>query len=181
MDVELSPRLVALRSGDAMRQLEVLYELRDGEDATLLPELLMVTQAETDSQVRREVVELLSDVRSRALVAAMGEALRAGDEGPHLPLLVSICWMNSMDFSPILDELLELVSHNDLQVQVEAVTSVELALERSPLKKLREGIAVLKKRLQRVEGREAKALVKEMINTLEQHAMQRPGQEDMAQ
>ena len=89
MDVELSPRLVALRSGDAMRQLEVLYELRDGEDATLLPELLkMVTQAETDSQVRREVVELLSDVRSRALVAAMGEALRAGGEGPPLPLLV---------------------------------------------------------------------------------------------
>lgn len=179
MDVELSPRLVALRSGDAMRQLEVLYELRDGEDATLLPELLkMVTQAETDSQVRREVVELLSDVRSRALVAAMGEALRAGGEGPHLPLLVSICWMNSMDFSPILDELLELVSHSDLQVQVEAVTSVELALERSSLKKLREGIAVLKKRLQRVEGREAKALVKEMINTLEQHAMQRSGREE---
>ena len=83
-----------------------------------------------------------------------------------------------MDFSPILDELLELVSHSDLQVQVEAVTSVELALERSPLKKLREGIAVLKKRLQRVEGREAKALVKEMINTLEQHAMQRSGREE---
>ena len=83
-----------------------------------------------------------------------------------------------MDFSPILDELLELVSHSDLQVQVEAVTSVELALERSSLKKLREGIAVLKKRLQRVEGREAKALVKEMINTLEQHAMQRSGREE---
>lgn len=174
MKVELSPRLVELRSGDAVRQLEALRALREDDDATLLTELLqMVTRTTTDPQVRQETVELLADVHSRALVKAMGEALAACREQDYLPELVSICWMNRMDFSPILQHLLALVSHADLRVQVEAVTSVELALEHCSLAQMRSGIADLKARLRRIEGRDAKALVQEMINTLERDAAQR--------
>lgn len=174
MKVELSPRLIELRSGDAVRQLEALRALREDNDATLLAELLqMVTRSTTDPQVRQETVELLADVRSRALVKAMGDALAACHETAYLPELVSICWMNRMDFSPILQELLALVSHSDLRVQVEAVTSIELALEHCTVAQMRSGVAELKRRLKRIDGREARALVQEMINTLERDAAQR--------
>lgn len=174
MEVKLSPRMVALRSGDAIKQLEVLRSLRDDDDDTLLNELLlMVTRESTDEQVRQEVVELLADVRSRALVSAMGDALRTGGDSTYLPALVSICWMNRMDFSPILNELLALVSHSDLRVQVEAITSVELALEHCTVDRIRLGVSDLKMRLKKLKGREARALVNEMINTLERDAAQR--------
>lgn len=174
MDVKLSPRLIELRSGDAVRQLEVLRALRDDDDATLLGELLqLVTRETTDPQVRQETIELLADVRTRELVRAMGGALASCGETDYLPELVSICWMNRMDFSPILRELLALVSHSDLRVQVEAVTSVELALEHSTVEQIRGGVADLKARLKRLEGREAKALVQETINSLERYAAQR--------
>lgn len=174
MEVKLSPRMVALRSGDAIKQLEVLRSLRDDDDDTLLNELLlMVTRESTDEQVRQEVVELLADVRSRTLVSAMGDALRTGGDSAYLPALVSICWMNRMDFSPILNELLALVSHSDLRVQVEAITSVELALEHCTVDQIRLGVANLKMRLKKLKGREARALVNEMINTLERDAAQR--------
>lgn len=174
MEVELSPRLLALRSGDSLRQMEVLRELREGDDATLLAELLrMVTRESTDSIVRQEVVELLSDVRSRLLVKAMGEALRESRDSVYLPELVSICWMNRMDFSPILGDLLAMVSHSDLRVQVEAITSVELVMGHCGAAQLRSGVAELKDRLKKMESREAKALVQEMISTLENGALQR--------
>lgn len=174
MEVKLSPRMVALRSGDAIKQLEVLRSLRDDDDDTLLNELLlMVTRESTDEQVRQEVVELLADVRSRTLVSAMGDALRIGGDSAYLPALVSICWMNRMDFSPILNELLALVSHSDLRVQVEAITSVELALGHCTVDQIRRGVTDLKVRLKELKGREARALVNEMINTLERDAAQR--------
>lgn len=177
-ELHLSEYLVALRSGEPARQLETLRALREEPDQALGNAILdIIALEETHPSVRQEALVLLCDAQAHSLIAALSEALNRHINSLYLPEMVSICWQNHLDFTPLLPQLISLVSHPDPRVQIEAVTAVEINLEMAETHVIQEGLQLLKTLCQTVENRETRALIRETITLLTSTLQQRANDE----
>ncbi|PID90556.1 MAG: hypothetical protein CSA97_02305 [Bacteroidetes bacterium] len=121
----------ALQSGIPEMQLGAIAKVREGEDPEhIAPLLETFCLLQTEEEVRHEILRLLVDAKYTALIPAIEQRLIEGKLPAELQAsLISICWQNSMDFSPLIGYFTEQLASPSLQVVVESVTALEVAME----------------------------------------------------
>lgn len=159
----------ALAGDDVVAQRELLRGVRGLPPVEVLPVLLEAYVCEaTDAAVCREILALLADLHSEALIAALGEALAGELPSAKRAGLLSICWQNRMDFSPLIPQMLESLVCEDLLVVNEAVTSLELALEHASLEMVRSTLRSLREMEREELPKESVLFIREGITSVAQ-------------
>lgn len=161
----LDNHLAALRGMDRGKQQAALRALAEAPDLQQGPQLLaLLVEPDIATGIQKELFHLLINAKVSSLVSAVGAALAEAKTPQTLQLLLQLCWQSPLDFSPLLPQLVPLLTHEDLQVQIEAVTSVRYALDRCPAQLLNEVIAQLTAlRKQKLE-KTTDALLAETLN-----------------
>ena len=131
----------------------------------LFEDLLYLLSTTQDPELTRQILDLLIDARSSLLVDAIGNALKAENlPTEYLAQLLSLCWQSLLDFSPILPQLIPYLRHPDLQVVIEAVTSVEIALDHASKQVLQDTIPTFKYYLaQEKQSAEGRRFLEELL------------------
>lgn len=153
-----------LLANDIEEQLGALATIQEYELDELLVEVITLLQNNNET-LRKKITDFLIDIHSSALVTHMQEALKRSYADQTLALIISICWMSPLDFSPIISVLLPFIVHSDLQVVIETITSLEIAFEHASRKQLEAALKQLKE-LHKTEKRsEIRPLLAETIST----------------
>lgn len=163
-------RLVAetkerLHASTITDQQDALDTIRHEGIDELFDELLALLSSTQNQELTRQIVDLLIDARSSLLVDAIGNALKAENlPTEYLAQLLSLCWQSLLDFSPILSQLIPYLRHPDLQVVIEAVTSVEIALDHASKQALQDTIPTFKQYLaQEKQSAEGRRFLEELL------------------
>ncbi len=162
---ELDRLMAALRGADRGQQLAALRALAKAPDLQQGPALLaLLTEPTTPPALGQELFHLLANAKVSSLVPAVGAALAEANTPHALQLLLQLCWQSPLDFSPLLPQLVPLIAHEDLQVQIEAVTSVRYALDRCPAGLLEQVVAQLTALRKQKPEKTTDALLAETLN-----------------
>lgn len=162
-------RLVAetkerLHAATITDQQDALDTIRHEGIDELFDELLALLSSTQNQELTRQIVDLLIDARSSLLVDAIGNALKAENlPTEYLAQLLSLCWQSLLDFSPILSQLIPYLRHPDLQVVIEAVTSVEIALDHASRQSLEATIRIFKQYLAQEKRSEVRRFLEELL------------------
>ena len=130
----------------------------------LLPETLALL-ATTDLELRQYIFEFLIDIHSSALVTHLANALEKDYEADLLALLISLCWQSPLDYSPLLERLLPFMSHPNLQVVIETMTSLEIAFDHASRTQLEFALKALKQMQKEEKRQEVRLLLEELQST----------------
>ncbi|PIE83901.1 MAG: hypothetical protein CSA07_04825 [Bacteroidia bacterium] len=164
----------ALQSGIPEIQLAAIGKAREDESPDHIPALLATfCQEQTTEEVRHEIIRLLVDVKYTALIPALQQQLEEQSLPDDLKAgLISVCWQNSMDFSPLMGYLAEQLLSPSLQVLVEAVTALEVAFEYASPEELKAVVRRLKQMENEKLGEENRVFVREMLSIATQAQQQ---------
>ena len=130
----------------------------------LLPETLALF-ATTDLELRSYIFEFLIDIHSSALVTHLANALEKDYDAEVLALILSVCWQSPLDYSPLLERLLPFMSHPNLQVVIETMTSLEIAFDHASRTQLEFALKALKQMQKEEKRQEVRLLLEELQST----------------
>jgi hypothetical protein len=104
---------------------EAIREIREGEDFSIIPELLEILLHAREACVVTGLTTLLADVKEVELKGLLVEKLvEAGEEEGRANLL-RVCWESAMDFSEYLEVFAGLLLDGDFITSLEASTVIE--------------------------------------------------------
>lgn len=154
-----------LRAYDAQVVLEGLETVRHEGLEELWPEVLELFTSPHE-QVHSALFELLINVHTTSLIPHLGHALHETSlPADRLARLLSVCWQSPLDFSPLIPHFIPYLNHPDLQVVIEAMTSLEIALDHASRSQLQETTTTLKQLVKEVKRHEVQLLLEELIST----------------
>ena len=153
-----------LRANDERSHLEGIETVRHEAIEELWPEVLALFSSENE-RVVETLCELLIDVHASSLILHLGNTLEAEWEAERLARILSICWQSPLDFSPLIPQLLPYLTHPDLQVVIEAMTSLEIAFDHASRVQLQEAVSSLKAFGKEEKRHEVRLLLEELVST----------------
>lgn len=141
----LTAIIKGLESGIPDLQLAALESAKELAPIDTMPHILaLYLNEEADPQVTKDAMRLLIDIRHPALVTALGEALQSNLSYEKRAGLLSLCWQNPIDFSPLIGEMLNALLSESALVVIEAMTALELALDYASIEQIRTTLSQLK-------------------------------------
>jgi hypothetical protein len=114
-----------LEGSDPESILPVLYEIRNSGSVNILPVLFNMIHKKTDPQVRNEIINLLSEIKSQDAVPMIIASLEKHDFGDYLPAFVAACWQSGLNFSNHLRVFTGLFIQADYMTALESFTVIE--------------------------------------------------------
>ena len=154
-----------LRACDEQAILEGLDTVREEGLEELWSEVLGLLSSPHE-RVHSALLDLLIDVHSTSLIPHLGHALSTTSlPSDRLARLLSVCWQSPLDCSPLIPHLIPYLDHPDLRVVIEAMTSLEIALDHASRAQLQETTVQLKQLVKEVKRQEVKLLLEELVST----------------
>jgi len=114
-----------LNSPDEITVAETLKELRVHGNTEVLPALFGLLFSKKMETLEDEIVNLLNDIKDPDAVPEFMEAVRIYRGNRGYELLVSACWQCGLDFSPFIDQFIDLVIEEDYYTSLEAFSVIE--------------------------------------------------------
>ena len=115
----------ALESLDPDQAIPAIYEIRNSGSVKMLPILFKMINKDTPLIIRSEILNLLSELKSKDAVPVIASSLEKMDFGEHLPGFVAACWQSGLDFSGYLPVFAKLFITSDYLTSLEAFTVLE--------------------------------------------------------
>jgi hypothetical protein len=115
----------ALESLDPDQVIPAIYEIRNSGSVKMLPVLFQMISKETPLIIRSEILNLLSEIKSKDAVPVIVSSLEKMDFGENLPGFVAACWQSGLDFSGYLQVFAKLFITSDYLTSLEAFTVLE--------------------------------------------------------
>jgi len=115
----------SLGSGNPDLVLPALYEIRNSGSIMMLPHLFNLISRETPVEIRTEIINLLSEIKSQEAVPVIAASLEKHNFGEFLPAFVAACWQSGLDFSNHLRIFAKLFIQEDYITSLEAFTLLE--------------------------------------------------------
>jgi len=115
----------SLEGSDPSRIITSLHEIRNAGSVKILPVLFSLIHKKTDPDVRNEILQLVSEIKSPDAVPIIAESLDKMDFGDYLPAFVAACWQSGLDFSRHLRVFANLFIQADYRTAIEAFTVIE--------------------------------------------------------
>jgi hypothetical protein len=116
---------IALESLDPDQAIPAIYEIRNSGSVKMLPILFKMINKDTPLIIRSEILNLLSELKSKDAIPVIASSLEKMDFGEHLPGFVAACWQSGLDFSGYLPVFAKLFITSDYLTSLEAFTVLE--------------------------------------------------------
>jgi hypothetical protein len=134
----------ALEATDPAAILPILHEIRNAGSVKILPVLFRLIHKNTDPQIRNEIINLLSELKSPEAAPIIATSLEKNDFGDYLPAFVAACWQSGLDFSKHLLVFTGLFIQADYMTALEAFTVIEESIPNASDIEITECIRFLK-------------------------------------
>ncbi|MEL7589107.1 MAG: HEAT repeat domain-containing protein [Prolixibacteraceae bacterium] len=103
---------------------QAIEEIREGGHADYLPVLLELLHSTTNADIKKSIAGLLSELKHRDAIPILVNAIQNQRYTGELPLIVSACWENGLDYCEYLPVFVDLVLGKDFVVAFEAYTVI---------------------------------------------------------
>lgn len=113
-----------LKSVDSEKVIETIEELRVSGKTSDIPVLLELLHSSENVEVKSKITSLLGNLKDRAGIPLIIEAIQDQKYAPELKQLISCCWENGLDYSDYLPVFVDLLIAQDFLVAFEAYTVI---------------------------------------------------------
>lgn len=117
--------LSGLNSPDEGTVSETLNKLRIHGNTNVLPKVFSLFFSGKMESLREEIISFMNDVKDPQAVPVYMEAIKIYHGKKGYSDLVSACWQCGLDFSPYIDQFIELVLDQDYYTSIEAFSVIE--------------------------------------------------------
>jgi hypothetical protein len=117
--------LAGLNSPDENTVARSLSELRVHGNKNILPAVFSLFFSKRMESLEEEIINLLNDVKDPDAVPVFMEAINKYRGKEKYSDLVSSCWQCGLDFSPYIDQFIELLLDDDYYTSLEAFSVIE--------------------------------------------------------
>lgn len=124
--------LKRLNSADPEIVLQTIEELREEGQTSDFPILLEMLRIVKNPEIKAKITGLFANLKDKATVPLMVEAIQDEKNAPVFQQLVSACWENGMDYTPYLSVFVDLLIDKEFLVAFEAytvITNMETAID----------------------------------------------------
>lgn len=156
----------ALESLDPDQAISAIFEIRNSGSIKILPVLFQMIRKETPLIIRTEILNLLSEIKSKEAVPVIATSLETMDFGEHLPGFVAACWQSGLDFSGYLPVFAKMFITSDYLTSLEAFTVLEESFPNATDEARMDCIRYLRKSENLVSD-EKRALYSELMKVVE--------------
>lgn len=105
--------------------IEYIRNLSVFQDIESLLDLYITSSSK---EIKTAIYKLLSDIKDISFVDTFVSIITKPKYQSILNELVSICWQNSLDFSPHIDVFVDLLLKGNIQIAIECFTVIEESL-----------------------------------------------------
>lgn len=113
-----------LKSIDSEKVIETIEELRVSGKTSDIPVLLELLHSSENAEVKSKITSLFGNLKDRAAIPLIIEAIHDQKYAPELKQLVSCCWENGLDYSNYLSIFVDLLIAKNFLVAFEAYTVI---------------------------------------------------------
>lgn len=114
-----------LKSSEVKIVLDVLkYITKNGSNDTLI-QLIDLLKTTTNTLIRDEIINILENLKEQSCAIVLVDSIKDPKYFDELPILVSACWKNSLNFGDYLDVFTDIFIQSDFQLAFDALTVID--------------------------------------------------------
>ncbi len=114
-----------LKSENIVLQMETLQYLTKEGNRDILPEVLSLLNATVETTIRDEIIIILENLKEQECVLDVIKAIGNQDYKEILPILVSTCWKNGLNYSEHLEVFTDVFIQSVFQLAFDAFTVID--------------------------------------------------------
>jgi hypothetical protein len=114
-----------LRSTDSDLVLETIDKLRESGNSLILPELIELLHNTELPQIKKSVLNLLSELKNKESVPLLMTAIKNEKYAHERKDIVACCWQNGLSFNAYMPIFIDLVIKEEFLIAFEAFTVIE--------------------------------------------------------
>ena len=105
--------------------MKTIKEIKQDGNIKMLPHLFNLIQPSTHESIRRNIVQLISEIKVQGAVPLIVRALESRDLGEDFTPLIAACWQSGLDFSKYLPVFIKIFVAGDYQTAIESFSVIE--------------------------------------------------------
>ena len=125
IDVKSKDILSNLKSTDPEILLETITKIRDSGNSYILAELIDLLHNTELPEIKRSILNLLSELKNKESVPAFIEAIKNEKYINEHKELIACCWQNGLSYNKYLPVFIDLVINEEFLIAFEAFTVIE--------------------------------------------------------
>jgi len=114
-----------LKSGNIVLQLETLQYITKEGNKDILSEVISLLNITDETEIRDEIIKILEHLKEQECTLDIVKAIENKDYKELLPILVSACWKNGLDYSNYVEIFTEVFIQADFLLAFDAFTVID--------------------------------------------------------
>ncbi|RIH65869.1 hypothetical protein D1164_06265 [Mariniphaga sediminis] len=114
-----------LFSADTATVVSALNSLKEEGNVSYLPILFDLLNSNPETEIEKEIIYILSNLKIKEAAPVMVEALQAPGYDSIRKKLTTACWQNGLDYKEFFPVFVDLVIQEDWETGFEAFTVIE--------------------------------------------------------
>lgn len=156
----------SLRSGNQTAIVSALKDIRVSGKLFFLTEIFDLLVDQENEEIYLEAVSLLNDLKNKDAVPIVAEAINNPEYEAIRQELVASCWQSGLSYSKHIATFIDVASHGNYAIALEAFTVIEDAIGDLDPKELATHIDSLKKEILTSDTNK-QMLLRELIRVME--------------
>lgn len=125
IDEKTNKILTDLKSTDPLFIIETIDHIRESGNGPILVALIDLLHETLHPEIKKSILGLLSEIKDKAGVPTLVDAIRNNKYYNERRDLVASCWQNGLSYIEYLPFFIDLIIHEEFSVAFEAFTAVE--------------------------------------------------------
>ena len=117
-----------IKNLDSNNQLTVLntlkYISKEGNKDVLM-HVINLLKSSNDPLIKEDIINILDNLRNPDCVPFIIDAIQDKTFKSHLPVLISSCWKNSLNFEDYIESFVDVFIDGDFQLAFDALTVID--------------------------------------------------------
>lgn len=155
-----------LNSADTSIVFDALKKIKESSNINIIPHLFDLINEDTQSIIKRDVLQVICDIKDRDAVPILINEISTKDFGNDTSEVIATFWQSRLDFSKYLTTFIKIFLKENYQTSLEAFTVVEESLCRIDRDIQQECIHILQSNVKNVTN-DKLPLYNEMLVLLE--------------
>jgi cellobiose phosphorylase len=114
-----------LKSENSVLQLETLKYITKEGNKDILTEVISLLNITDETEIRDEIITILENLKEQECVLDLATAIGNHNYKEILPILVSACWKNGLDYNEHLEIFTDVFIQSDFQLAFDAFTVID--------------------------------------------------------
>ncbi len=124
-DLKSKEIIAGLKSTDPEIVLETIGRFRESGNSLILEEFIELLHQSEDREIKKSLLNLLSELKDKASVTILIDAIKSKKYASERAELVACCWQNGLGYNEYLPFFIDLVINEEFRIAFEAFTVIE--------------------------------------------------------